>query len=206
MDESRINKRIWIWVLAAVGTGFLTALGGFLFNYSQSLVGEFTDGNEIMETYEEADYVPQRISNVFVHCTATYTDWSKQKLLTFFKDSRGWNKPGYHFYIHMDGKIDTLVTLNDNPFIEYDEIVYGAKGWNAKSIHIAYAGGIDIYGNAKDTRTELQKQSIDLLVHMFKYKYPWVTIHGHREVTAKSCPSFDAKVRYAKLNKYEPIQ
>lgn len=204
MDKPKVNKRVWIWIIAAISTGFLTALGGFLFNYTQNIVGDFTDATELMETYDEADYNSQHIDNVFVHCTATYADWSKEKLLKFFKESRGWNKPGYHFYIHKDGKIDTLVQLNDDAFIDYDEIAYGAKGYNAKSIHIAYAGGVDIQGKASDTRTELQKQSINLLLHMFKYKYPWINIMGHREVTAKACPSFDVRKEFNHLHKYIP--
>lgn len=206
MDRFIIDKKVLIWIIAATGAGFLGALGAFLFNYTQNLVSDFTDANEVMETYDEAEYIPQRIDKVFVHCTATYSDWSKEKLLKFFKESRGWDKPGYHYYVHMDGTIDTLVNLNNDKFIQYDEIAYGAKGHNSKSIHIAYSGGIDITGKAKDTRTEIQKQTINLLVHSLKYKYPWVTIYGHNEVTAKACPSFNSKKEFDSINKYEPIQ
>jgi N-acetylmuramoyl-L-alanine amidase len=204
MDKFRVTTKTWIWILAAIGTGFLTTLGAFLFTYTQNLIATHTDANDIMETYDESEYISQRIEKVFVHCTATYTDWSKEKLLNFFKNSRRWDKPGYHYYVRFDGSIDTLVHLDDDALIQYDEIAYGAKGNNSKSIHIAYAGGIDINGKAKDTRTEMQKQTINLLVQNFKYKYPWVKIYGHREVTAKSCPSFDSRKEFGTLNNYKP--
>lgn len=204
MDKPKLNKNTWIWIIAAIATGFLTTLGGFLFNYTQNLIAPHSDVNDAIEVLDEAEYIPQRIENVFVHCTATYTDWSKQKLLDFFKKSRRWDKPGYHYYIRFDGSIDTLVHLNDDALIQYDEIAYGARGNNSKSIHISYSGGIDINGKAKDTRTEMQKQTINLLVHNFKYKYPWVKIYGHRQVSAKSCPSFDSKKEFEVLNNYKP--
>ena len=53
---------------------------------------------------------------------------------------------------------------------------------------------------AKDTRTKEQKISLLNLLTTLKSIYgDDVTIHGHREFAAKSCPCFDAYEEYKHL-------
>jgi len=48
----------------------------------------------------------------------------------------------------------------------------------------------------KDTRTEGQKETLKCLLEDLKDRYPNAEIIGHRDVSSKACPSFDAKSEY----------
>jgi N-acetylmuramoyl-L-alanine amidase len=71
----------------------------------------------------------------------------------------------------------------------------GVQGYNATSIHICYKGGL----NGVDTRTEEQKETLEMLVKQMKAKFPDAEIKGHRDFLVKGkagwkeCPSFDVK-------------
>jgi N-acetylmuramoyl-L-alanine amidase len=146
---------------------------------------------------EMADgYRPGRITYLFIHCTATTADWDKERLLRFFREGRGWSKPGYHYYVRKSGQVDTLVALDSDNFISYKELAYGATGYNSRSIHISYAGGIDRTGRPMDTRTPQQRAAIASLVSNIRKAYPHIQVNGHRAVARKACPSFDAAKEY----------
>ncbi len=83
-----------------------------------------------------------------------------------------------------------------------------AKGYNARSIGIAYEGGLDERGQPADTRTELQKRSLRILVRVLKEDFPGITqVVGHRDLSpdldgdgivepeewTKMCPCFEVK-------------
>jgi N-acetylmuramoyl-L-alanine amidase len=83
-----------------------------------------------------------------------------------------------------------------------------AKGYNEHSIGIAYEGGLDAQGRPADTRTELQKRSLRILVRVLKSDFPAITqVVGHRDLSpdldgdgmvepeewTKACPCFDVK-------------
>jgi N-acetylmuramoyl-L-alanine amidase len=190
-------------IVTTIIVGFFTALGGSMYNKINKYIDQdyYIDSLNV-DTFDLMDFKPQRIENLFIHCTATKTDWTKERLLSFFKNDRKWSKPGYHYYIRKDGSIETLVELNDDDLLDMNEIAFGASGWNNRSIHIAYSGGIDKDGKSLDTRTDAQKKSLEVLVRMFKYRYPWINIKGHREVTAKACPSFDVSSDFSFLKNY----
>mgnify|MGYP005699485677 FL=1 len=84
-----------------------------------------------------------------------------------------------------------------------------AIGHNKYAAAIAYIGGLDANGKAKDTRTPRQKELIIKLIKQLKAKYPKAKIHGHRDLSKdkdgdgvekhefmKMCPCFDAEVEY----------
>lgn len=151
------------------------------------------------------DYPPEGypIKNLFVHCTASREglnlslDW----FLDFFRNDRGWNRPGYHFLILLDGTIEVMWPNNLDPYLTQDEVVNGARGHNFESIHISYVGGVDRYLRPKDTRTPEQKRSIDKLIQTITCKIPNIRVRGHREVNGgKACPSFEVQDEYGYLN------
>ena len=104
---------------------------------------------------------------------------------------RGWSDIGYHYVVYLDGTIHEGRNVN----------ISGAHctGHNANSIGVVYVGGLDAKGNAKDTRTNAQKDGLLKLLKDLKKLYPKATIHGHREYAQKDCPCFDAKKEYSNI-------
>jgi N-acetylmuramoyl-L-alanine amidase len=131
----------------------------------------------------------RKINKIILHCSATKegqqftaTDidkWHKQ---------RGWKGIGYHYVILLDGTIQ----------VGRPESEVGAHTieQNTNSIGICYIGGLDSNGNAKDTRTDLQKVALNNLISDLQKKYHGSTVHGHNEFAAKACPCFNVKEEY----------
>lgn len=136
----------------------------------------------------------RKINKIILHCSATpegrphdvedIRRWHKR---------RGFNDIGYHFLIHLDGKIETGRSIKKP----------GAhcRNHNQDSIGICYVGGMDKdMKHAKDTRTKEQKDALVKLMTELIYKYNTeMTIHGHNEFANKACPSFNVQVEYAHL-------
>lgn len=153
------------------------------------------------------------IKDIFIHCSAGYG--SIESIQKFWK-SLGWNSPGYHLIIDLDGKVHQL-----QPFTKYSN---GVKGFNTTAINISYIGGVEKTNVTKalDSRTPQQKAA---LLNAIKTAIKWVEsnggsksqlrIRGHRDVSPdkngngiiesweriKECPSFDAIPEYKHLLK-----
>ena len=82
-----------------------------------------------------------------------------------------------------------------------DEETIGAhvSGLNSNSIGVCYIGGVDKDMDPKDTRTDLQKDSLNILIQHLLTKYPDAELCGHNEFSSKSCPSFNVKEEYKDL-------
>jgi N-acetylmuramoyl-L-alanine amidase len=137
----------------------------------------------------------REIKYIVIHCTATQPEAKIPDIQAYWKDHLGWNNPGYHFIIKRDGEIVRL----------QKESAYanGVKGYNLKSIHISYIGGIDRKGKPLDNRTKAQQAAMfDKIVELTE-KYPTAEVLGHRDFpdVAKACPCFDVKEW---LKNYEP--
>ena len=88
-----------------------------------------------------------------------------------------------------------------------------AKGFNTPSIGVAYEGGLNAAGRAADTRTDAQKQSLEILLRFLLLTYRGAKICGHRDLSPdlnhngtiepceyiKQCPCFDAATEYGYL-------
>ena len=99
----------------------------------------------------------RKIDLIVIHCSATREDRCFTEFdLDVCHRRRGFNGPGYHFYIRKDGRI-----VSTRPV---EKIGAHAKGHNATSIGICYEGGLDARGRPKDTRTEWQVHSMRVLV------------------------------------------
>ena len=153
------------------------------------------------------------IKNIFIHCTAGYG--SIESIKKFWK-TLGWNSPGYHMIIDLDGVIHKI-----QPFSLYSN---GVKGFNTKAINIAYIGGVEKtnVNKALDSRTPEQKKA---LLNAIEIAIKWIEatggsksklkIKGHRDVSPdkngngkidtweriKECPSFDAIPEYQNILK-----
>lgn len=134
----------------------------------------------------------RKIDLIIVHCTATPEGKDfRAKDVDLWHRQRGFNKIGYHYLVDLNGTVEK----------GRDEAEIGAhcKGHNSDSIGVCYVGGLDKYGEPKDTRTEAQKKSLRSLLTKLKMKYPSAVIHGHRDFAAKACPCFDATGEYKNL-------
>lgn len=134
----------------------------------------------------------RKIDKIIIHCTATparrdvtvadIDRWHRQ---------RGFNSIGYHYVIYRDGSI--------HPGRPVALVGAHCKGHNARSIGVAYVGGLADDGKTPlDTRTPAQRAALARLVDRLARAYPGATIHGHREFAAKACPCFDVASEFAK--------
>jgi N-acetylmuramoyl-L-alanine amidase len=135
------------------------------------------------------------IEKLIIHCTATLPDVPADVILRNFKVLNGWEKPGYHFLIDKHGMIHSHLNVS--------EVSNGAMGHNQTSINIAYIGGIDVNHNNKDTRTELQKQSLIAVITVLHNCFPNATLIGHGMLIGvkKDCPCFNAQQEYSSIMK-----
>jgi N-acetylmuramoyl-L-alanine amidase len=92
-----------------------------------------------------------------------------------------WKSVGYHYLIDINGLFEQLEAI--------ERPTNGVAGYNANAIHICYKGGL----NGVDTRTEAQKQTLEMLVKQMKAKFPDAEIKGHTDFpnVQKTCPNFD---------------
>lgn len=137
---------------------------------------------------------------LIIHCTATregrevtsdeIRHWHTDPIT---KGGRGWKQVGYTDVFHLDGSVERMVRNNEDMTVDAFEITNGAKGYNSVARHIVYAGGVDIKGKPKDTRTEAQCKALANYVRDFHRRFPQVRIIGHNEVAPKACPSFDVQ-------------
>ena len=136
----------------------------------------------------------RKINKIVIHCTATPEGREHNVAdIRRWHLKRGFSDIGYHYLIHIDGKIEIGRPLH--------RIGAHTSGENTGSIGIAYTGGMNKdMKKAKDTRTQAQKDSLVKLLHELIYKYNKdMTIHGHNEFANKACPSFNVQEEYANL-------
>ncbi|MFV0322085.1 MAG: N-acetylmuramoyl-L-alanine amidase [Alphaproteobacteria bacterium] len=128
----------------------------------------------------------RKIEKIILHCTATVEgkDYSVATIRGWHKQ-RGWNDIGYHYLIRLNGTIE-----KGRPI---ERIGAHVHGQNARSIGIAYVGGVDKKLNPKDTRTYRQKAAMKTLVQELWKQFPNATLHGHYEFANKACPSFTVR-------------
>ena len=72
-------------------------------------------------------------------------------------------------------------------------MTWGVAGINSISMHVVYAGGVNMQGEPEDTRNKLQEYALEHYVKFILLRFPWITIHGHNEFSNKACPSFDVQ-------------
>ena len=135
----------------------------------------------------------RKITEIIAHCTATPEgkDYTIKDITAWHKQ-RGFSTIGYHYVVYRDGSVHNGRDIN----------VAGAHctGHNAHSIGVCYVGGLAKDGKTpKDTRTNVQKASLEILLRKLRTLYPTAKIYGHRDFANKACPCFDVKKEYAKI-------
>ena len=132
----------------------------------------------------------RQINKIIVHCTATPEgrDVSIDEIRRWHVEDRNWSDIGYHWIVTLNGTLE-----EGRP--EYRNGAH-AKGFNKNSIGVCYVGGVDENLDPKDTRTDAQKETLKCILEDLKDRYPRAQIIGHRDVSSKACPSFDAREEY----------
>lgn len=127
------------------------------------------------------------IKELVVHCSATPAGKAFHAAdIDRWHRERGWNGIGYHYVIALDGSIE--------PGRPVAEVGAHVAGHNAHSIGICYIGGMNAQNTAPaNTLNSRQAESLKLLLHSLRAKYPKTRILGHRDFpnVHKACPSFD---------------
>ncbi len=146
------------------------------------------------------------ITLIILHCSATRItqNYSFERCRSDHL-KRGFKDIGYHYYITRDGHIHEGRPL--------EQVGAHCKDHNHHSIGICYEGGLDAAGQACDTRTKAQRQSLRTLLERLTAQFPGAIIMGHRDLSPdvngngtidpegwqKQCPCFDALLDYAAL-------
>jgi hypothetical protein len=148
----------------------------------------------------------RRIDLIVYHCSATEEgmDYTVEEITKWHK-ARGFRTIGYHFLIHLDGKIDGAKE-GCRPITQ---IGAHAKGKNLHSIGVCYIGGVKDR-KPYDTRTAEQIDSIRAMDAVLKSMFSDAESVGHRDLSVdlngdgiiqpqewmKACPSFSVKDKF----------
>lgn len=130
----------------------------------------------------------RKIDEIIIHCSATPEgrEVSVAEIDAWHRQ-RGYTGIGYHYVIHLDGKVEAGRPV--------DQIGAHCIDHNQRSIGICYIGGCDRQMQPKDTRTAAQREAMARLVKVLADTYGIAPdgIHGHREFAPKDCPCFDVQ-------------
>tara|TARA_R110002012_G_scaffold154469_2_gene314814 strand:- start:199 stop:621 length:423 start_codon:yes stop_codon:yes gene_type:complete len=137
----------------------------------------------------------RNIDLIVVHCSATPEGkhFSTETIRNWHVNGNGWSDIGYHWVVELDGKVRA-----GRP---EQRVGAHVKGYNRSSIGICYVGGMSQDMKLpKDTRSQVQRESLEQLLLELKVRYPKAIIKGHNDFSNKACPSFDAKEEYCWIN------
>lgn len=148
----------------------------------------------ITEDYTRSEYTPRIAKYLVIHCIATDPSfpWTVERLKNFFIRELGWSRYGYNYYITQDGTIWDLTPINEDIYVDFDELTNGVAGYNSRIWGISLEGGVRRVGNRlviEDNFTQEQRLSLIYLTQKIKGFHPDVEIIGHNELNnKKACP------------------
>lgn len=124
--------------------------------------------------------------HIIIHCSYTKPDmdWDADDIRRIHVVENGWDDIGYHYVITRAGKVQKGRS-DDTPGAH-------ARGYN-DNIGICLVGGMSPAGHADCNFTASQWLALEALVRRLKSEHPKAKIIGHRDVSDKTCPTFDAK-------------
>lgn len=134
---------------------------------------------------------PSKINYITIHCTATPEGRDNKADEIRKWDIARFGQPSYHYVIELDGEIVQ--------HLQHNQLGAHVGGHNTGNIGISYVGGtttLNAGAKPKDTRTRLQKESLEHLLRRLLILFPNAKIRGHRDWpnVQKACPSFDVQL------------
>jgi N-acetyl-anhydromuramyl-L-alanine amidase AmpD len=122
------------------------------------------------------------VDRVFLHCSASDNPAHDdvEVMRDWHVNGNGWSDVGYHFFVKKDGTVQAGRPLSRTPA--------------AQARHNAGTIAICCHGLAEEKFTQTQYEAVIALCKEIDEAYAHeITFHGHREVSAKSCPVFPYK-------------
>lgn len=124
----------------------------------------------------------ETVKYIIIHAADTPADMDigAKEIRGWHVNENGWRDIGYHYVIRRDGTLER----------GRDESVPGAHavGHNIHSIGVCMVGGMP-----DCNYTAAQWSCLESLVRDLLSRYPKSKVIGHRDVSEKPCPMFDAK-------------
>lgn len=97
----------------------------------------------------------------------------------------------YSDIVDLKGNIINLLLDDKSNRTEDWDLNYNNKNINKDSRHIAYVGGINKENtHAKDTRTDKQKETLEIYIKYMLRRHPDIIIAGYNQFKDKSSPGF----------------
>jgi N-acetylmuramoyl-L-alanine amidase len=139
---------------------------------------------------------------LFLHCAATHEGQNVTAKDILGWHLKKWDRPGYSDVFELDGDLVNLTPFNTDNKVDPWEISWGARGFNYRSRHVCYVGGLkrevvnDADGDVEtwvpsDTRTPRQLYAMEIYIKYMIIRHPNIRVAGHNQVSNKACPSFN---------------
>ena len=107
----------------------------------------------------------------------------------------------YSDVVDINGNIEGFIMDSRNNRTDSWDVKYNNEDINSVSRHIAYVGGVNKDNtNAKDTRTEKQKETLDIYVKYMIKRHPHIKIAGYNQFKDKSSPGFNVSEWLEEMN------
>ncbi len=172
-------------IIGGISATLLFGLGGFWYLKRNGIIYY----SKVMIDKAKLALIGRKIDKIIIHCSATKPNQAcTVELIDQWHKARGFDQIGYHYVIYQDGSLHEGRPVS--------KVGAHCVGQNTNSIGICYVGGLDMYGNAKDTRTEAQKKTLKKVVNQLKQTFPNATVHGHNEFANKACPCFNVRLEF----------
>ena len=172
-------------LIAGISATLLFGLGGFGYLKQNGIIYY----SKVMIDKAKLALIGRKIDKIIIHCSATKPNQAcTVELIDQWHKARGFDSIGYHYVIYQDGSLHEGRPVS--------KVGAHCVGQNTNSIGICYVGGLDMNGNAKDTRTDAQKKTLKNVVKQLKQTFPNATVHGHNEFANKACPCFNVRLEF----------
>ncbi len=97
----------------------------------------------------------------------------------------GFSRPGFDYLVQRDGHLETILSEEHPNETDLWGLSDGVEGINGRAKFVAYTGGQNEAGKAKDTRTEAQTGTLAALVNFYIRRFPNIRVLGWDQLPGK---------------------